>query len=712
MDTVTSPSSTRVVLLALVVVAGALTAGTIVQRDRALEKAYEDAQGRAELYAATTVSSALVASDFAGPIGEPRLTQFLGEIEEGVLTDPAVARVRLWAPDGTLLFSTDRADEVGEVVEEPAIQVAMRRGTGTRGNVEPVSTGTDRSDPTPTALLQTFAPLTLGGMTEPGAVVEIEQFASALEDRADDPWGVLQLGATVATALLAVLAFVALIRGSRRRGVDPTRARRASGWDPTEGDPDGRLEQAVARAREAEASAATYAAQLQAVTARLESLEGRSPDERTQELREALRRSEAERAMLRSGRPETVLEAELRQLRTALQDARSRAKAAEALVAGKGDLSAVQEQLSTAEREMERALERARIAEGRADAAEEQGRLTGELTTAAEQRIDILEAKLQEVASSGSLAAQDGSELAALREELAAATERASMLERRAANAETTAAALADAAGAASGAEEVLGALEERVAAAEARASKAEQRLGAFEGEEAEHGSSFRHTLGVRAAGRKLAAPAAQAVEEAELEPETALREAIARGLRGPLTRAAGLTLSLQGTVGSSEGRAVLRQLSSSLRRLDQLAADLHDVRKIHEGTLPIARRRTDVTALLTTTLEEADQLQEDRLVRLDAERLQATVDPVRLRQVVEGMLEGARERTRAGAAIVVRARTSLDGVWIGVEDDNRTPATIGPEMSLAARLAELLGTELVAEGSGFHLVLPPDGDA
>ena len=700
-------------LLVLVVVAGALTAGTIVQRDRALEQAYADAQDDAERYATTTVRSALVASDFDGPISEPRLSQLFGEIKEHVLVDPAVARVRLWGPDGTLLFSTDPADDPGEVVDEPAIQIALTQGTGTRRDVEPVSPSTRQPDPAPAALLQTFAPVTLRGTAEPGAVAEIEQFASALEDRADDPWGVVQLGATAATALLAVLAFVAVVRGSRRRGVRSTRGRKASRWDGIQqGGSDDRLEQTAARAREAEASAAAYAAQLQAVTARLESLEGRSPDELTQELREALRRSEAERAMLRSGRPETVLEAELRQLRTALQDARSRAKAAEALVAGKGDLSAVQEQLSTAEREMERALERARIAEGRADAAEEQARLTGELATAAEQRIDLLEAKLDEVAASSSLAAEDGSELAALREELAAATERASALERRAADAETKAAALADAAGAAAGADEALRALEERIVAAETRASEAEQRVRAFEDEAVEHGSSFRHTLGVRAAGRKLAAPEPRSVGEAELEPEEALRVAIARGFRGPLTRAAGLTLSLQGTVGSSEGKAVLRQLSSSLRRLDQLAADLHDVRRIHDGSLPISRRRTDVTALLRTTLEEADQLQEDRLVRLDAERLQATVDPVRLRQIVEGMLEGARERTRTGAAIVVRARTTERGIRISVEDDNRTPATIGPETSLSARLAELLGTELVAEGSGFHVVLPADGGA
>jgi hypothetical protein len=711
MEAATRPSSTPGTLLALVVVAGTLTAGAILQRDRALEQAYQDAERRAELYANTVVSRALVSSDLEGPILEPRRTQLAGEIREDVLSDPSVARVRLWAPDGILLFSTDPADAPGEVSHDPVIDLALARGAWSRPAVESVSPRSGEADPEPTPLFQTFTPAQLRGATEAGAVTEIEQYASELEERADDPWGMMQLGATVATALLALLALVSVIRGSRRRGARSARARKGSGRDGAPGRT-ADLQTAAARIRKAEESAAAYAEQLQAATARIESLERRSPDERTKELREALRRSEAERAMLRAGRPETMLEAELRQLRTDLQDARSRAKAAEALVAGKGDLSGVQEQLSAAEREMERALERAKIAEGRADAAEEQARLTGELTTATEQRIDALEEKLEEVAVSSSVAPEDGSELAALREELAEATERASRLERRALDAEAMAARLADAAGAATGSEEALRGLEERVAAAEARASEAEQRVHAFEDEVSEQGSSFRHTLGVRAAGRKLAAPAPPSVEEAEPEGEPALRVAIARGLRAPLTRAAGLTLSLQGTIGSSEGKAALRQLSAALRRLDQLTADLHDVRRIHEGTLPISPRRTDVTALLKTTLEEADQLQEDRLVRLDAERLQATVDPVRLRQVVEGMLEGARERTRSGAAIVVRARTSPEGVWIGVEDDNRAPPTIGPEMSLAARLAELLGTELVAEGSGYHVVLPADGDA
>jgi hypothetical protein len=406
--------------------------------------------------------------------------------------------------------------------------------------------------------------------------------------------------------------------------------------------------------------------------------------------------------MLRAGRPETVVEAELRQLRSALQDARARAKAAEALVAGKGDVTAAaQEQLAEAERETERARERARDAEARADAAEQQARNAGDLAVAAEQRIDLLEKKLQEVASSG-MSEDRSAEIEALRQELATVAARAEELERRAAIAEQ---------GGPGVSAEVIEELERRVSAAEERAAEAERRLRAFEDEAAEESSSFRHTLGVRAAGRKLAAPEPSDRTEPPLDPETMLRNAVARGLRGPLTRASGLTLSLQGTVDSSDGKQQLRQLSSSLRRLDQLAADLHQVRQIADGSLTLHRRRTDLSALLTTTLEEADHLLEDRMLRLDAERVQAMVDPVRFRQIVEGMLEAAKERTRAGAAIVIRARATDKGTLVSVEDDNKIPAAVGPELSLAARLAELHGTELTAEGSSLRVLLPPEGE-
>jgi len=708
-----SPSSARRVLLSLVVLAGVLVAMAIVQRDRALQKEYDDAQRRAELYAATVFRNTLGPGDVATPLEGSRRESLFAEIQAYVLTDPTVARVRLWSPDGTLLFSTDRADNPGDTRKDPSIASAAGGSVQSRLAAEALSPPpTVQGDRRATPLFQTFAPLRVQGSANVVGAVEVEQYADALENRADDPWWLVQTGASGAAVLLALLALISVARGMRRPAPPrrdlpederpSRRKRRDAGWG--EGDPDlqERLERATARAKEAEAAAQSFAASLQQVSNRLEAIEGQSSDERVAELKESLRRSEAERAMLRAGRPETLVEAEVRELRGQLRESQALAKAAEALVAGGGDLSAVQEQLSTAARQVDGALERAKIAEGRADAAEDQARSTGDLATAAEQRIDLLEMKLQEIAAG--VGTREGPEVDELQRQLADARERTDEMERRAAEAESRLAV----AGSIDGpAEELLQSLEERVVAAETRALEAESRIRPLEEQAAEGGSRFRQRLGLTAAGRKLAAPAPSPAERETL-PEMDLRTAIARGLRGPLTRATGLTLTIQGTIESGEGKAALRQLSSSLRRLDQLAADLHHVHRIIDGSLPLNRRRTDLGALIADILDDP-VTQEERLIRLDADTVNVRVDPARARQIVEGMLDAARERTRSGAAIVVRVRDTDAGARVSVEDDNRIPATIGAEMSLAVRLAELHGAEITVEGSSYRVLFPKD---
>lgn len=290
--------------------------------------------------------------------------------------------------------------------------------------------------------------------------------------------------------------------------------------------------------------------------------------------------------------------------------------------------------------------------------------------------------------------AWDDAGIAELRQRLAQANARVQEAEDRAARAEGR-----PVAGSRLG--ELLQDLEARVEAAEAQAREAEERTRGFEDQAAEGESRFRQRLGLSAT-RKLTGPAA--VEESETEMD--LRAAIARSLRSPLTRASGLALSLQATTQSSEGKSVLRQLSSSLRRLDQLAADLHDAHRIINGSLRLKPRRTDMEALLTTTLDDATHL-EDRLVRLDSEPVSAFVDPVRARQIVEAMLDAARDRTRAGAMILVRLREVETGARVAVEDDNKKAAAITSEMSFAVRLAELQGTEITVAGPSFVVVFP-----
>ncbi|MGH2996656.1 MAG: hypothetical protein ACRDM9_10110, partial [Gaiellaceae bacterium] len=619
MEPATGPSSARRVLILLTVLAGALVALSIVQRDRALQQQYEDAQDRAVLYAATVVRSALTPEDIAAPLQGFARDSLAAEVQGIVLLmDPTVARARVWAPDGTLLFSTDQGETPGERSADPVIANAAGGRVVSRIQVVQLSPPTtEGGDPRATPLFQTFAPLRVRGADEIFGAVEIEQFAAALEERADDPWWIVQAGTSGAAVLLALMALVSVARGMRRparaarkRAADDRPARRKrgrTGWDDGSESSDlrERLGRATARAKESEEAAQSFAASLQQVTKRLEAVERQSPDERVEELKETLRRSEAERAMLRAGRPETLVEAEVRELRRQLRESQSLAKAAEALVAGKGDLSVVQEQLSTAARQVEEAVERAKVADGRADAADDRARALEEMATAAEQRIDLLEAKLQEVVAAG-VETVEAPELTELQGQLADARLRAEEMERRAVEAESHLAV----AGSLDGpAEELLRALEDRVLAAEARATETDARIHSFEEQASEGSSSFRQRLGLTAS-RKLGSPSPPI--EQKNEPDMDLRRAIARGLRGPLTRASGLTLSLQGTIESGEGKAALRQLSSSLRRLDQLTADLHDVHRLMDGTLPLDRRRTDMAALLTATLEEATFL-EDR---------------------------------------------------------------------------------------------------
>jgi hypothetical protein len=705
-----SPTARRVLIL-LVVLAGALVAMSIIQRDRALQQEYEDAQRRAELYAVTVFRSALGPGDVATPLEGSRYDSLIAEVRAFVLTDPVVARVRLWSTDGTLLFSTDGEDRPGDTSQDPSIGNAAGGSVQSRLAVEALSPRrAAQADRKATPLFQTFAPLRIRGSADVFGAVEVEQFAAALQERADDPWWVVQAVASGVTALLALMAAISLAVGMRRpaharrgRGKEDRPSRRKRG-DAGFGEGDAelreRLERATARAKEAEAAAQSFAASLQQVSNRLEAVESQSADERVEELKESLRRSEAERAMLRAGRPETLIEAEVRELRRQLRESQALAKAAEALVAGGGDLSAIQEQLSTAARQVDEAVERAKVAEGRADAAEDRASAAGDMATAAEQRIDLLEMKLQEIAAG--VGPSEAPELVELQRELAEVRQRAAEMEGRAAEAESR---VSDSGSFDGPAEELLRGLEERLVAAETRAMEAEARLRPFEEQAGESGSSFRQRLGLSAAGRKLGAPAPV---EQETPVDMDLRTAIARGLRGPLTRATGLTLSLQGTIESGEGKAALRQLSSSLRRLDQLAADLHHVQRIIDGSLPLNRRRTDLAALIADILDDPVTM-EERLIRLDADTVHARVDPARARQIVEGMLDAARERTRSGASIVVRVRDTDAGAQVSVEDDNRIPATIGAELSLALRLAELHGTEITADGSSYRVVFPKD---
>src|SRR5207342_1772327 len=106
------------------------------QERAALTVEVRAAERRALLYADTVLHDSLEARDVAAPIDGETFRKLHAEIRDRMLEDPLVARVRLWAPDGTLLFSTatDERGKIGRlrVNEDPAITTAAGGSVSSR----------------------------------------------------------------------------------------------------------------------------------------------------------------------------------------------------------------------------------------------------------------------------------------------------------------------------------------------------------------------------------------------------------------------------------------------------------------------------------------------------------------------------------------------------------------------------------------------------
>jgi hypothetical protein len=99
-----------------------------------------------------------------------------------------------------------------------------------------------------------------------------------------------------------------------------------------------------------------------------------------------------------------------------------------------------------------------------------------------------------------------------------------------------------------------------------------------------------------------------------------------------------------------------------------------------------------------------------DHDLRVVSEPVKAKVDPLRVEQILNGMLRTSSERTQGGKTIVVRLQQVEGGAQLSVEDpEPSSDATISP---IVRRLTEVLGGTITAEsreggGSAFRVFLP-----
>ncbi|HEX9124617.1 MAG TPA: hypothetical protein VF984_14865, partial [Actinomycetota bacterium] len=79
----------------------------------AIQSSQNAAADRAAQFARSTLSNALTTEDVQNPIAGEREKQILLLVEDEVLSDERVARVRIWSTAGILIFSTHPRDREG-----------------------------------------------------------------------------------------------------------------------------------------------------------------------------------------------------------------------------------------------------------------------------------------------------------------------------------------------------------------------------------------------------------------------------------------------------------------------------------------------------------------------------------------------------------------------------------------------------------------------
>jgi signal transduction histidine kinase len=201
---------------------------------------------------------------------------------------------------------------------------------------------------------------------------------------------------------------------------------------------------------------------------------------------------------------------------------------------------------------------------------------------------------------------------------------------------------------------------------------------------------------------------------QASMETERRFLDQASHELRTPLTvLRMELDLALARARSPEELRTALENASVETDRLVRLSEDLLVLGRAQDGRLPLDRRETDVAELLRRAAgaHAARAEAEGVTLRVEpADGLSARVDPDRVRQAVDDLLDNAFRH--GGRAVVLAAAANGEGLLVSVEDDG--PGFPAQVLSgNGARSSNGLGLTVVraiAAGHGGTLALENSG--
>ena len=148
----------------------------------------------------------LTEADVREPMTEEE-SDALQRVVAGEILDEHTSTVRIWSPEGVMLYSSTGEATGGRGGNERGIRVATT-GDGKTTSTVPASEGGD---------LDIYTPLRVGADDRPAAAVEVVESFAPIVEAAGQPWSLVQSGAggLAAIALLMVVVSFAFLRAGR-----------------------------------------------------------------------------------------------------------------------------------------------------------------------------------------------------------------------------------------------------------------------------------------------------------------------------------------------------------------------------------------------------------------------------------------------------------------------------------------------------------------
>ena len=207
--------------IALLVLALACGVGAVAATSQG-RTALTDQQAEAQTRAVFLVNSELFPVLSARRLARPmtygatwRPTEMA--VRSGILTDRRFLRVRIWSPDGTIVYSSD--PEIGSV--DQAMAPALRQALAGRPTSEITTarfTPAAGTEPAPPEqVYETLMPLRVPDRISPVAVAQIDQSYAAIQDEAARVWDPAQKGSIAGAVFFAGAFVIALWRLGLRK---------------------------------------------------------------------------------------------------------------------------------------------------------------------------------------------------------------------------------------------------------------------------------------------------------------------------------------------------------------------------------------------------------------------------------------------------------------------------------------------------------------